>query len=274
MSDGDPIAINYSREFGRFGQISALICVESEQSIVDVTYNFDSGREIGVYSTTLSRDEFHTTLERVRRSGYDRLPPPEPVAPETSFTDIGVRRAGEELPTMRGFVSSRLPPEVAALRDDLEAGVIAKIRQHRSNVVSAKAAWRKPTFSPSEPLGIAVEFECTGPLPVTVSNPLAQAPQGSGLRLSIRSGDGSVSTVDPNELTLHAPAASPIGPVVTLAPGQILSFSIEKRVYLPPGTYEGHLMYTSSVDDTGSSQFVRGTLSLPLGPVAIEVERP
>jgi hypothetical protein len=271
--NGDPTAINYSRELGWFGQIAALLGADPEPSIVHVTYNFDGGHEIGRYETTLTHEEFRITRERVQRSGYDQLPFPDPVEPETSFVDIGVRRASEALPTLRGFPSSQLPPAVAALRDDLEAGVIAKIRQHRSNVVSAVAAWQKPSFSPSEALGIAVQLECTGPLPVTVSNPLARAPQGSDLMLSIRTGDGSVSTVDTNELTLRLLATAPRGPELTLTPGKKLSFSIEKRVYLPPGTYEGHLMYRSSVDHKKSPQLVSGTLSMPLGPLTIEAKR-
>jgi hypothetical protein len=91
--------------------------------------------------------------------------------------------------------------------------------------------------------------------------------------LTLRGADGSVGGVEPNEMNLHSLPGAPKGAAVTLTPGKSLSFSIEKRVYLPPGSYEGHLMYTSTVDYTISPQFVRGTISMPLGPMTIEAER-
>ena len=270
----DPIAINYSREFGWSGTLTALISPDQEDSVVVMTHNFDGGTEIGKYRTSLPPGEFSRALDALRRSGYDRLPgPSKPVPPETCFLNVGERREGEPVPTMRGFVLPHLPDPVAVLRDELEAGPIAEIRKHRARVVSGRAAWLKQVFDPREPLAGRVKLVSTGTLPVVIGNPLDPNLAWTGLGLALRNTSGEEDGVRLTPVHLRPPPGAPQSGEATLAPGGILEFTFEKKVYLPAGTYEGHLLYRNMILRDGDPQFVEGELSMPLGPVTIESPR-
>jgi hypothetical protein len=270
----DPIAINYSRELGWAASITALITAEPHESLVVVTYNFDGGREIGYYQAALPRDEFRRVLEAVRRSGYDRLPiSTTPVPPETLYITVGEHARGETSPRMYGFVTKTLPPEIALLRDELEAGAIAEIRKHRARVVSGTAAWAKQTFAPNEPLAVRVTLANVGPLPFVIGNPLDPAPVWNGLSLALRNAAGDYDYARLNGIHTRPSPGAPLSPEATLNPGDSLSFGIEKKVYLPPATYDGFLEYRNTIMRDGDPQFVFGDLALPLGPVIIDAPR-
>lgn len=274
MATAQPIAINYSRQFGWSGRIVAMLCPEPEPSIVILTHNFDGGHEIGRYEAVLPRDEFSRAQRQLRHSGYQRIPiSSEPVPPETCFVSVGECRAGERAPTIRAFEANRLPQEIATLRDELEQGVVAEIRRNRRRVVSGKADWQTAAFDAGAPIAVRAQFACTGPLPVAIGSPLDRNPSWSGLRLGIRNAAGVSTFLALNWRHLRPPPGAHGGPVLNLAPGETISFGIEKKVYLTPGEYEGHLMYRNVASFDDDPQFVSGEISMPLGRVMIRAPR-
>lgn len=274
MTSAQPIAINYARQFGWSGRLVAMLCAEPDSSIVMLSHNFDGGHEIGRYEAALSRDEFSRAQQRLRQSGYKQIAAPsDPVPPETCFVSVGECRAGESVPTIRAFVADRLPPEIATLRDELEQGAIAEIRRHRVRVVSGQAEWQTTSFDAEKPIAVRAQFACTGPLPVTIGSPLDRSLGWSGLRLGVRNAAGVSRFLALDWRHLRPPPGAPEGPTLTLAPGETISFGIEKKVYLAPGEYEGHLMYrnVSLADD--NPQFISGEVSMPLGRMLVQAPR-
>lgn len=269
MSVKDPIAINYSRTFGWSGSLLAELCPAPETSTVILGCNYDGGAEIGLYQTVLDERDFASALASLRRSDYSRLRVPAGLLqPEACFIDVGERHPGEELPTTRGFDVAALPAEIAALRDELEAGAIARVRSGRVRVLSATAAWQSPVFDPGEPLVGEVKLECVGALPIVVGNPLGSERRWAGLALAIRGSGRAQESVTLKAMHLRPPRGAPDSAEVTLAPGTRLAFPFEKKVYLPPGAYEGMLLYRSDASE-GDPQAVRGEVWLPLGPVTV-----
>src|SRR5690348_4716891 len=129
----DVIAINYSRDAGWAGGLVVEICRDQPSTAV-VTFNYDGGRQLGVYVATLPGDLFRQVADLVARSGYAQLPIATETGPEAKFVIVGERREGETLPLLRPFELIGLPPAVAALGRDLEAMVVAQIRKHPSRV--------------------------------------------------------------------------------------------------------------------------------------------
>jgi hypothetical protein len=272
MSDKEVLGITYSRDLGWAGELTAFIGCPTMRSSVAITSNLDGSREIGFYHTSLSADEFRDAAACVRRSAYDDIPRLDRVvAPETKFLNIGQIYSAGELPMIRGFLLESLPDAIAKLQRELETGVIARIRQHPTHVVSATAAWNKSAFHVNEPLGIAVEFASVGSLPVTMANPVAIAAMTRPLILSVRpvGDDESIQSVAIEENHLRVPRGAPTSVELTLAADEKLEFAISKEVYLPPGTYEGHLAYRHFEERLNQPQFAFGELSMPLGIMTI-----
>jgi len=109
-----------------------------------------------------------------------------------------------------------------------------------------------------------------------IGNPLDPTLEWVGLNLVISGapnepGDQAVSL---SPIHLRPPPDAPKDGELTLAPGQTISFGAEKRVYLPPGQYQGRLVYLNVIDRPGDPQFVRGQLFMDLGPLVIEAPNP
>jgi hypothetical protein len=272
MSEKEIIGIIYSCDLGWQGELNAYIGDSTTKSSVQLTLNADGGAEIGFYEGQVSDEEFREALEGVRRSKYDSIEDSDDaVPPETAFVDVGVAYSGDALPSIRAFLRDSAPLAIDALRRELEAGVISKVRRSRAHVLSATAVWRKQAFGIDEPLVVDVELACAGPLPVTIRNPLAEIAMRRMLTLSIRRVDvkGEVEAVAIESSHLRMPRGAPTGEEVTLAAGEKLSFTIEKKAYLSPGTYEGHWAYRNGETRLNQHQFVSGTLQLALGPITI-----
>jgi hypothetical protein len=268
----DVLAINYSRDAGWAGGLIVEIC-RDQPSTALVTFNYDGGRELGVYLAALPAAVFLQAAELVTRSGYAQLPIAVETGPEAKFLVIGERRQGEALPVLRPFELIAIPPAVAALGRDLEATVVAQIRKHPSRVVEVNASWAKPAFDPGEPLGVRVALRGAGALPVACGNPLGAPPGGwCGLRLFLRdvAGKGREESVDLEAGHLRPPPEGRGGGKALLAPGATLAFEIRKKVYLTPGAYSARLSYQNVADDPDDPQFVRGEVVLDLGPVVVE----
>jgi hypothetical protein len=265
------IAINYSREVGWAGALIAELCA-GEPSTAIVTFNYDGRPELGVYRTVLPDPSFLGALSALRRSGYERFPPPGEVPPESKFITVGERRQGEATPTLKPFDVRAVPPEVAAVGQELER-VVEEVRRHPLRVLRASATWAKPSFAPDEPLAVTVTLENAGPLPIGIGNPLDPEPPWSGLRLVVWQPGGDEDAVDIHASHLRAPAGVSRDADALLAPGEKLAFELRKKVYLAPGAYEGRLAYQNVIDREGDPQFVRGELWLDLGRVAVERRR-
>jgi hypothetical protein len=209
----------------------------------------------------------------VRRSGYDRLPVPASVPPETKFITVGERLEGQPLPTLRQFDLRLVPPAIGALGQQVEK-VIDDIRQHRSRVIQAGAAWLRSPIDASEPLGLRITLHNAGALPLALGNPLGAA-RGSwcGLRLFLYDvAAATESSVDLELVHLRSAPGTPVDPIVTLAPRGTLTVDVKKRVYLVPGHYTARISYQNVADDPDDPQLVRGELMLDLG--ALQVARP
>lgn len=274
MASAQPIAINYSREFGWSGRLVAMLCAEPDPSIVILTHNFDGGDEIGRYEAVLSHEEFSRAQQRLRQSAYQQIPiSSEPVPPETCFVSVGECLAGQRVPTIRAFEANRLPPEIATLRDELEQGVIVEVRRHPRRVVSGQAEWQTAAFEAGAPIAVRVRFENTGPLPVVIGSPLDPSLRWSGLRLGIRNAAGASTFVALDRRHLRLSLGTSEGRTLTLACGEMISFCIAKDMYLAPGEYEGHLMYGNVSLSDDDPQFMSGEISMPLGRMLVTAKR-
>ena len=270
----DPIAIVVSYDVGYAAYVAAQLCAAPEPSTAVVTKNPVGGREIGIYQTVLEAADFARALQALRKSGYEGVKVP-PVSPETPFMYVGERRAGEDKATIRHFPYSHLTREVAALGGELGV-LVDRIKQHKSRVVLGTAAWHKPVFHPREPLAVRVTLESIGPLPIVIGNPLDPTLEFVGLNLVVwgKADEPGEQAVSLSPIHLRPPPGAPTGGELTLAPGQSVSFLVEKQVYLPPGQYQGRLVYLNVIDRPGDPQFVGGQLFLDLGPLLIEAPNP
>jgi hypothetical protein len=269
----DVIAINYARDAGWNGGLMTEICRGAESTAI-VTYNYDDRPEIGVYRHLLPAPVFDQIAAQVRRSGYDRLPPPPDVPPETKFVTVGERRDGEALPLLRQFDLRAVPAPVSALGLEVEK-VVEEIRKHRQRVIQADATWTRKAFDPGEPLALRLALRNAGVLPAALGNPLG-APRGTwcGLRLFLRAvAGGPESCVDLEPAHLRPAPGSPGDPIATLAPQGTLTFELKKKVYLVPGDYLARLSYQNVVENLAGApqnpQLVRGELVLDLGSVRV-----
>ncbi len=264
----DVVAINYSRDVGWAGALTAELA-RDQPSSVDVTFNYDGRPEIGVWQQTVSPAEFAQALALVRRSGYAALPGPTEVSPEAKFLSVGERQQGEAAPTLRAFELTALEPALSALSVELER-LLAPIRLHPLRVIHAAAGWAKPVFAPSELLEIEMVLGNSGRLPLEMGNPLdAAASAWNGLRLVMVDTAGRGQAVDLSVSQMRAPTGSPTDATVTLDPGKALPFRIRKKAYLAPGRYTGRLEYHGLVENPKNPQLVTGSLWLELGPVDI-----
>jgi hypothetical protein len=262
------IAINYSREVGWAGALIAELCA-TDPSTAIATFNYDGRPEIGVYRATLPAPSFQQALDVLRRSGYDQLPSPATVTPEAKFLTLGERHEGETVPALKPFDLRSVPPALDVVRQELEK-IIALVRQHPMRVLKATASWGKPAFRADEPLVVQVALQNASALPITIGNPLAPEAPWNGLRLVVWQPDGEESTADLHASHLRAPPDAPQDGEATLGPGETLAFEIKKKVYLPPGAYEGRLAYQNVIERDSDVQFVRGELWLDLGALAVE----
>jgi hypothetical protein len=265
-----PIALVFSYDVGFAAYVSAEFRGDGEPSTVVVTKNFDGGSEIGIYKMELATARFDRARQALDRSGYTDLQV-RPVPPETAFLSVGERRSGEERSRQRHFPIPYLPAAVLEVAGEFQ-GIVNDIRLHRSRVVGGRAAWQKATFDTREPLAVQVDLESKGPLPVVIGNPLEPTQSWSGLNLIIAKGKdrGMQDAARLAPTHLRPKPGAPESGEATLGPGGSLAFLAEKKVYLPPGDYDGLLVYMNTITRPGDPQFVDGQLFMNLGPMKIK----
>jgi hypothetical protein len=267
----DTVAINYSREAGWTGGLIAELCRGGPSTVI-VTYNYDRKPEIGTYHSALADGAFMQLLDVLQQSGYQQLPQPPSIPPESKSLVVGERREGEAMPALRVFELHDLPAAVATLSVEIEK-VIAEIRQKRTRVIEAAVAWTKRAFGANEPLALKVTLRNAGTSPLSLGNPVgAPKDQWSGLRLFVRDEAGTEQCVDLQANHLRPSQDTPTEATAILAPAGNLSFLARKKVYLAPGQYTCAFSYRNVLAEPDDPQFVEGEIAIALDSVVVEPE--
>jgi hypothetical protein len=242
--------------------------VKGAPSTVDLSFNYDGRPEIGVWRATLRDDRFDAAVAELAASGYEALPGPSLVKPGAKLVSIGVRRAGERAPRMRGFPVHAPPPQLAPAVVLLDAA-IAEIRQHPLRVLRGRAALGAARIDHGGDLSVDLNLTNAGIEPLHLSNPMASpAKEWNGIRLVFVDGHGGERSIDLTPAAVSSDSAL-TGASLSLAAGANVHLRVRTNIDWPAGA--GHLRVEVHHvgGDSDDAALVDGTLWLDAGPLTI-----
>lgn len=243
----------------------ALTIPRSGAALADTTCAVGSLSELGYYAHQLPPDTLARLLALKRASGFQALPDPGPVQPETAGVAIGESSDGESRDTRSfplGAIPAQLQPLVEALRAEAK-----EVLKHPVRALQVTGRPVSPTFE----TGAAVAFELTlkarGTEPLRASDPrAARGGEATGLQLELTSAIGEREVVELLGQHLDAgPGTRSRNGQLSLAPGGEVRFKVAVRLRAAPGRYTARLSYTATVPPEDYTS-IEGVLRVDLGP--------
>jgi len=263
-----PVAIHFSRDVGWSGSEVMELSRDAASSL-DLSFNYDGRPEIGVWQATLPRGRFEAAWVALRASGYERLPGPSTIAPETKQLYLGVRGPQEAVPQMHGFPMKPPPPQLVETLQAVEA-VTSELRKHPLRVLRGQMTLSASHVKRGEELAFRLKLTNAGTHPLTTANPLATEPgTWSGVRLVLKDARGNERQIDVTPADLRSAAAARDA-LVLLAPGASLDVDVKTKVDVPTGVHSLRVEVHSLIGSAPDPSFVGGTLWLEAGNVTIK----
>ena len=235
----------------------------------------DDAQEIGYYATALPEAVFVDLLGAIDGAGDSTAP--QGVMPGTPLATLGSMDGAQPLRmhTYQEGTRPELEPIVERFR-----GAMEQIRAHPRHVVRAQAEWRASQLSVGDTLEVTLRLENAGSEPVKIVNPAVADDAAPVLSLVLFRIDEEGDTEflrDEAYTARHCrlpeaaggKPASKLGPVLSLAPGEVVTLEVAKEVRIGPGAYTANLGYASPAPPDPPDDFASGSIGIELDELEV-----